>query len=190
MADRRDDETGDVREPRPVEPEKKRGRGKRWGLLALLILFGGPLLVFGLWSWFALSYTYSRGDRAGFVQKFSEKGWICKTWEGELAMSTVPGSMPQLFQFTVRDDDVARQIQEIMRTRDGRVSLVYEEKKGLPSSCFGETNYFVTEARPVGPDPSATPAAPTAPAAPATAAPGTTPPTPAPTPAPAAPARP
>ena len=174
-----------------MKEETRRGRGRRWGLLALATIVLIPGLLFALWSFITLSMSYSTGDRAGYVQKFSKKGWICKTWEGELAMSTVPGSMPQIFTFSVRDDRVAQQIQEIMRTQDGRVSLTYEEKKGVPTSCFGETDYFVTEARPIGPPAGTAPAqtpAPTAPTAtPATpAAPGT----PATTPAPASPPRP
>jgi hypothetical protein len=173
-----------------MKEETRRGRGRRWGLLALATIVLIPGLLFALWSFITLSMSYSTGDRAGYVQKFSKKGWICKTWEGELAMSTVPGSMPQIFTFSVRDDQVAERIQEIMRTQDGRVSLTYEEKKGVPTSCFGETDYFVTEARPIGPAagtaPPQTPGAattPVAPAAPGTPAPATTP-TPAPAPRP------
>jgi len=82
----------------------------------------------------------------GFAQKLSEKGWLCRTWEGELAMATVPGVAPELFQYSVRDDSVARAIQEL----DGRrVALTYEQHRGVPTSCFGETEYFVTGVRPV-----------------------------------------
>ena len=96
----------------------------------------------------ALRWSYSDGERAGYVQKFSRKGWICKTWEGELAMASIPGSMPELFAFTVRDDTVAASINQTMGQR---VSLSYEQHRGLPTSCFGETDYFVTGVRPVTP---------------------------------------
>jgi hypothetical protein len=125
------------------EPAPKRRRFARWKLIVFLLLLI-PVLVFALWTWWALSWTYSDGDRVGFVQKFSRKGWICKTWEGELAMSPVPGSVPQLFDFTVRDDSVARAINNVAGKR---VSLHYEEHVGVPTSCFGETQYYVTQVR-------------------------------------------
>lgn len=93
------------------------------------------------WFAFALNWSYSSGERAGWVQKFSHKGWICKTWEGELALVSLPGSSVEKFFFTVHDDAVAHKLSAAMGKR---VSLHYEEKVGLPTSCFGETRYFVT----------------------------------------------
>jgi hypothetical protein len=75
------------------------------------------------------------------VQKLSRKGWLCKTWEGEMAMVSMPGAIPEKFLFTVRDDAVAESINKVMGKR---VTLHYEEKVGLPTSCFGETRHFVT----------------------------------------------
>jgi len=90
-----------------------------------------------------LNWSYSSGERAGWIQKLSEKGWICKTWEGELALVSLPGSSTvEKFQFTVRDDQVAADIAKVMGRR---VSLHYEEKVGLPTSCFGDTRHFVTK---------------------------------------------
>lgn len=94
-----------------------------------------------LWFWTALNWSYSTGERAGWVQKLSHKGWVCKTWEGELALVSLPGSTTEKFFFTIRDDAVARQVMDVMGKR---VSLHYEEKVGLPGSCFGETRYFIT----------------------------------------------
>ena len=112
-------------------------------LLAVLILLGA--LVAG-YTAFVLSYSYSSGDRAGMLQKFSRKGWICKTWEGELALVTMPGTAQEKFLFTVRDDDVAAKINAAMGKR---VSLRYDEKVGLPGSCFGDTRYWVNAVRAV-----------------------------------------
>ena len=92
------------------------------------------------WIWLMISWSYSSGERAGWVQKFSSKGWICKTWEGELALVTMPGTAQEKFLFTVRDDDVAKKINAAMGKR---VSLHYEEKVGLPGTCFGETRHWV-----------------------------------------------
>ena len=63
-------------------------------------------------------------------------------------MSTFPGSAPQIFTFSVREDAVAKKIEN---AAGQRVALSYEEHKGVPSSCFGETEYFITAVRPIGP---------------------------------------
>jgi len=156
----------------PAPPPRRRKRWL-WRILAVLIL--GPLIVIGLWVAIALNYTFSTGERAGYVQKFSKKGWICKTWEGEIAMANIPGAMPEIFQFTVRDDSVAHVIE---RDMGRRVALTYDQHRGIPFSCFGETEYFVTAARPVEDNqfaPPPTPAAPSAPAGATSSAPTPTP---------------
>jgi len=110
--------------------------------LILLVLVGGVL--FALYTWAAWKFSYSEGDRAGYVQKFSKKGWICKTWEGELAMANLPGAMPQIFSFTVVDGAVAEELNKAMGER---VTVHYKEHVGLPSTCFGDTPYFVDSLR-------------------------------------------
>jgi hypothetical protein len=99
------------------------------------------LALAALYSWAALSWSYSSGERAGWVQKLSNKGWICKTWEGELALVSLPGTTPEKFLFTIWDEAVAARVTQAMGKR---VALHYEEKVGLPGSCFGETRYYVT----------------------------------------------
>ena len=99
-------------------------------------------LLFAGYFWVVLKWNYSTGERAGWVQKISRKGWVCKTWEGEMAMVSMPGAIPEKFYFTVRDDAVAWDINRVMGRR---VMLHYEEKVGLPTSCFGETRHFVTK---------------------------------------------
>jgi hypothetical protein len=113
---------------------------KRWLVLFVLTLAVLPPIVFAGWAWASLKYVYAQGERAGFVQKISQKGWLCKTWEGELAMVNLPGAMPEIFSFTIRDDAIAH---EVERRVGQRVSLTYEQHKGVPSACFGETEYFV-----------------------------------------------
>jgi hypothetical protein len=103
-----------------------------------------PLLLVVLYTWSALTWTYSSGERAGYVQKFSRKGWVCKTWEGELAMVAVPGSTPEKFYFTVKSDSVAALINKSLGKR---VALHYNQHKGVPTSCFGETEYFVSDVK-------------------------------------------
>jgi len=102
-------------------------------LLVLVFLVVGALMI-------AFNYSYSDGNRAGYIQKFSRKGWVCKTHEGELAMTTVPGTAPVLWEFTVWDDQVAAQLSQVMGKR---VVLHYKEFRYLPTACFGETTYFV-----------------------------------------------
>jgi hypothetical protein len=101
----------------------------------------GVLVLAAGYFWVVLSWNYSTGERAGWVQKFSKKGWLCKTWEGEMAMVSMPGSTAEKFFFTVWDEAVAAQVNKSMGKR---VSLHYDEKVGLPTSCFGETRHYVT----------------------------------------------
>lgn len=119
-------------------------RVKRAAILAAVLLL--PVLGFGMYTFVALNWSYSDGERAGVLQKFSRKGWVCKTWEGELAMTTVPGVAPELWAFTVRDDDVAQYVNAALGKR---VSLHYREHPGVPTSCFGQTPYFVDALRPL-----------------------------------------
>jgi len=141
-------------------------------LKILLAVVAVALALFSAWIWAALSWSYSAGERAGWVQKLSHKGWVCKTWEGELALVSLPGSSVEKFYFTVRDDAVA---QQITRAMGKRVSLHYEEKVGLPTTCFGDTRHYVTRVEVAAEIPLAPGV--TVPAAP---------PVPAPAPAPAA----
>ena len=127
--------------PPPIEATARPHRRHRrwpWVLAAVIIT---PIALVVLWTVISLSYTYSAGHRAGYVQKFSKKGWICKTYEGELAMVNVPGALQERWQFTVRNDSVARLIAGSMGQR---VSLDYDQHNGVPTSCFGDTQYFVT----------------------------------------------
>jgi hypothetical protein len=107
------------------------------------------LVALGLVAYTAatLAVVYSTGQRTGYVQKLSRKGWICKTYEGELAMTTVPGTAPQIFHFSVRDANVAQAIDQVSGTQ---VVLDYDQHVGVPTNCFGETEYFVTRVRKVG----------------------------------------
>lgn len=104
--------------------------------------------LFAAYIWIALHVSYSDGERAGFVQKLSRKGWLCKTWEGELALVAMPGSTPEKFFFTIRDDDVAAKINALVGKR---VVLFYEQHKGLPGDCLGETEYFIKSAKIIDP---------------------------------------
>ncbi|HEU5359071.1 MAG TPA: hypothetical protein VFU45_08120 [Gemmatimonadales bacterium] len=114
--------------------------------VALALIVVVPILTLSLYTWSALHWSYSKGERSGVLQKFSEKGWICKTWEGELAMTTVPGTAPVLWNFTVRSDSIAAQVSEMVG-HEGRMVLTYEEHRGVPTKCFGDTRYYVVGVR-------------------------------------------
>ncbi len=115
-------------------------------LKTLTILLVSAIALFSLYVYMALNWSYSSGERAGFLQKVSHKGWVCKTWEGELSLVAMPGSAPEKFLFTVRDEAVA---QKVSAAAGKRVTLNYEQHKGLPSSCFGDTEYFVVDVKPI-----------------------------------------
>ncbi len=113
-------------------------------------MFGFLAVVVGagaLWTLITLTFSYSDGDRIGYVQKFSRRGWVCRTWEGELAMTPVPGVQPQIFSFTIRDEAVAKRVKD---AEGKRVAIHYKEKRGVPSSCFGDTSYFISDVRLLG----------------------------------------
>jgi hypothetical protein len=132
-------------------PVKRHGFVRRhWGKLTLAVLIFVPTGVQLIRSYAALAFTYSSGDRIGYVQKLSRKGWLCKTWEGELQISNIPGSAPVLFHFTVRDDSIARLVQE---TEGKQVALTFEQHPGIPLSCFGDTEYFISSVRTLSPQP-------------------------------------
>ena len=113
-------------------------------LIAIIVLVLAGFVGF---SWLTLHWSYSEGERAGYVQKLSRKGWLCKTWEGEMAMVTAPGTMTEKFYFTVPDDAVAAKLNANVGKR---MALHYQQHRWVPSSCFGDTEYFVTAARTVG----------------------------------------
>ena len=106
-------------------------------VVAVVVLSAGYMAA-------VLNWSYSKGERIGYVQKFSEKGWLCKTWEGELQMLPVPGAMPEKFLFSVRNKAV---ISKINLSMGKKVSITYEQHKGIPTTCFGESEYFAVDAR-------------------------------------------
>lgn len=112
------------------------------------------ILLSAAWVWLTLHWSYSEGERTGYVQKLSKKGWLCKTWEGEIAMVTMPGAIPEKFVFTVPEDGMAEKLNALAGQR---VTLQYQQHKFIPSSCFGETEYFVRDARAVQAETSALP---------------------------------
>lgn len=137
-----------------AEPKTPLQRNLQWvtlqGRLIRAVLALALLLIVGVvvWTWGALHFSYSAGERVGYIQKISKKGWVCKTWEGELAMLNQPGVPPQIFNFSVRDETVA---QNILKYAGQRVNLRYEQHRGVPTGCFGETEYFITNVNPLGP---------------------------------------
>jgi len=128
--------------PIPDDAPRARKRTKLWLVLGGVLVT--PILLFALYTWGTLGVSYSDGERAGVLQKFSRKGWLCKTYEGELAMTTVPGVAPTIWNFSVRDDQTAAQLRDAVGRK---VMLHYEEHRGVPTNCFADTPYFVTGLR-------------------------------------------
>jgi len=112
------------------------------GLAIVFAVLVVAVALFLLYTWMSLSFAYSEGDRAGYLQKFSRKGWLCKTWEGEMLLSSMPGAIPERFSFSVRDPAVVDQMQAAMGKR---VQMAYSEHRGVPTQCFGETGFFATK---------------------------------------------
>ena len=132
----------DASAPPTNAPAPRRSRLLVW-------MAGGFLAACGalaLFTWATLHLAYSRGERVGYVQKFSRRGWVCKTWEGELAMVSMPGVEPEKFYFSTRSEPIATQVNG---TLGKRVRLRYAQHKFVPSSCFGDTEFFVGEAQPI-----------------------------------------
>jgi hypothetical protein len=128
-----------------LTPPKPKKSG-RWGLKFLMFLL--VLVLLGvLWVFATLSWSYSDGERAGALRKFSRKGWLCKTYEGELVLEPVNVANPVLWAFTVRDEHVVEQLNQAVGKR---VQLHYTEHKGVPTTCFGETQFYVDEVKVMG----------------------------------------
>lgn len=125
--------------PAAPKPSFKR---RHWGKLTVLTLLGVPITAFALWAFISLSWSYSSGQRAGYVQKISHKGFVCKTWEGTLYTDIAKGFRSDSFSFTVRSDSLAHVIEGLSGKR---VTMHYEQHIYVPTSCFGETEYFVTK---------------------------------------------
>ncbi|MGB8326610.1 MAG: hypothetical protein WCE48_03425 [Steroidobacteraceae bacterium] len=123
--------------PRAARKKGCLGRG-----IAFLLLLG--LVGSAAWTWFSLTWNYSEGERAGVLQKFSRKGWVCKTYEGELAQYVLGGVSPQIWYFSVRDPKFA---QELFRHVGERLQVHYTEHRGVPTNCFAETSYFADSYR-------------------------------------------
>lgn len=140
-----------VAPPPAALPGRSRRRWKAW-LWGSLLLAG---VFVALYTLFMLWYSYSEGERAGVLQKFSKRGWVCKTYEGELALYVVGGVAPQIWHFSVRDEGV---VDALHKAVGQQVRIHYEEHRGLPTSCFGETDYFVTRFEVIGPATPVTPA--------------------------------
>jgi hypothetical protein len=129
--------------PAPPAPAPRKRWWHHWRAILIGIVVT-PVLLFAAYTFIAVNWSYSDGERAGTLQKFSRKGWLCKTWEGELMQPTAPGVAPTIWDFTVRDDETARRVESGL---GARIVLHYKEHRGVPTSCFGDTRYWVDRVR-------------------------------------------
>ena len=114
----------------------------------LLFILAASLLLLVGYTWASLHVAYSEGERAGVLQKLSNKGWLCKTWEGEMLLTPIAGTVPEKFAFSVPDAGVATRVNGLIGKR---VALIYQQHRGIPTSCFGETEYFISDVREIAP---------------------------------------
>jgi len=112
----------------------------RYSLLSIVLL----VVLVTAYLYAVFSWSFSKGERVGYIQKFSQKGWICKTWEGELLMLPVPGALTEKFYFTVRDGSI---VTKLNNSLGKKVTISYEQHKGIPTNCFGETEYYIVDAK-------------------------------------------
>jgi hypothetical protein len=133
-------ESPDAAVPPPAPPPPHRTRWWHHWKMIIAVIILAPIAAVALYAAVALHWSYSEGDRAGTLQKFSHKGWLCKTWEGELMQPTAPGVAPAVWYFTVRNDSIAALVNAGLGKR---VVLSYQEHRGVPTTCFGDTPYFV-----------------------------------------------
>lgn len=108
-------------------------------------VLGGGLY---LWSWWHYEYTYSEGDRAGLLQKFSHRGNLFKTYEGELVLSTVVTNgtttlSSERFFFSVADPKIAASLNQFQ----GKPVVVHYSEKKATLPWRGETTYIVDSVR-------------------------------------------
>jgi len=112
-----------------------------WTLIILLVL-AGPFVY---WKYF---FTYSEGYRAGLLQKFSYRGNIFKTYEGEMILSSVESSRnvalaSEKFHFSVKDHAIADKMEQL----EGFFIVVHYRQKNGVLAWDGETPYFVDSVR-------------------------------------------
>lgn len=118
-------------------PRRRFGRAVAVAIITLLLLLG-------IWGWWRYYYTYSIGYRYGLLQKFSKRGNLFKTYEGELVLSSVRGNAnvpiaSEKFYFSVADEAVASQL---MGKEGHTVTLHYKQKKAA-IAWRGDTEYIV-----------------------------------------------
>lgn len=133
-------------EPTTTTPLPRRRSGSFGRIITITVL----LLLFGtsLFIWWRYYYTYSDGYRYGLLQKFSHRGKMFKTYEGEMILSSIRGNAnvplaSEKFYFSVTDDKVA---QQMMNLQGHEVTVQYKEKN---SAVFwrGDSQYIVDSIR-------------------------------------------
>lgn len=105
-------------------------------LSALLVL----VLGFAIYTTVVANYAYSTGSKAGYLKVFEQRGWLCKTHEGDLLITSAPGVPPETWSFSVRDKALAA---TLVPAVGKRVLVYYEEHRGVPTKCFGATDFIV-----------------------------------------------
>jgi hypothetical protein len=124
------------------ETPVRRKKSSIWKVLRMIII-GIVLLIAGIIYW-KYYFTYSTGNRFGLLQKFSHKGNVFKTYEGEMILSSVEGNQnvpiaSEKFYFSVTDKRIASQLMDL---QGKHVTVHYMQKNGT-LSWRGESEYIV-----------------------------------------------
>jgi hypothetical protein len=118
---------------------------RKISIIAALVI----LLILGLFLYWKYFYTYSDGYRAGLLQKFSRKGTLFKTYEGEIILSSIKGNSnvaiaSEKFLFSVTSDSLAAS----MDTLQGQNVIVHYRQKNAPLFWRGDSPYIVDGVKP------------------------------------------
>lgn len=114
-----------------------------------LIFLFSLLAVAAALSLQSCSENYSNGKRVGFITKFSQKGLVYKSWEGELNMTQTGMNTSNAFEFSIDNDNepaglVARLDSALQYGY--KVEVTYHEVSGYNwFNNRGHTDHFVTE---------------------------------------------
>lgn len=109
----------------------------KWAVILIIVIFGGMFY----WKYY---FTYSEGYRAGLLQKFSKKGAMFKTYEGEIILSSVSSSRDvalasEKFYFSLSNKKLVRQFD----TLQGDMVIVHYKQKNAPAFWRGDSPYLV-----------------------------------------------
>jgi hypothetical protein len=142
MATQITDNSTVTQKPGTLEVVKKKAKRIFYYVITLLVI------VIGIWIYWAFFFTYSDGYRAGMLQKFSRKGTIFKTYEGEMILSSVQSNKnvalaSEKFLFSVSNKAIAGQLEQMQ----GKTIVVHYTEKNNALPWRGDSRYVVSSVK-------------------------------------------